>query len=375
MGIERIDRPYVLFGWARRPAGFGLTPYVNLGPHQRRRDGEREMPSIRSSCNKALVIACLLFVNLVWVSPIYARVGPAWQETVLKIPTPQGELVGTITIPANVSSMPAVLIVAGSGPTDRDGNDARYGLRTDLYKRLAEDLTKAGIASLRYDKRGVGASTSAEALEVPLVLDTYVQDVVLALQAAEAVRGINSVFLLGHSEGGLLSILAAHQHPPRGLILLESQGRSMAKLISEQLHAAPIADNLKLRADEIMVELQQGRSVTDIPTGLQALFAPNLQAYLKSILSVDPGREIAHLRIPTLIIQGTTDLQTSMQDAQHLHAGNPDATVVVLPGANHVLRDVSADRVPNLATYSKPDLPLDPALLPALVSFIQTHAP
>ncbi len=293
----------------------------------------------------------------------------------MKIPTPHGDLAGTITLPANVSNAPAVLVVAGSGPTDRDGNDSHYGLQTDLYKLLAEGLADSGIASLRYDKRGVGASASPEALQVPLVLDTYVQDVVFALRATEGISGVNSVFLLGHSQGGLLSILAAHQYPPRGLVLLESQGRSMAEIISEQLHAAPIADDLKVRADQIMDELLHGRSVADVPPSLQVLFAPKLQAYMKSILAVDPGREIESLELPTLIIQGKNDLQTSMQDARHLQAGDPEATVLELPGANHVLRDVSKDRSANLATYSKPELPLDPKLVPALVSFIRLHSP
>jgi pimeloyl-ACP methyl ester carboxylesterase len=293
----------------------------------------------------------------------------------LKIPTPNGDLGGTIALPADQSNMPAVLIVAGSGPTDRDGNGSQYGLESNLYKLLAEGLAESGIASLRYDKRGVGASTSPEALQVPLVLDTYVQDVVLALEATEKINGVTAVFLLGHSQGGLLSILAAHEHAPRGLVLLESQGRSMADLISAQLHAAPVPDDLKTRADEIMDELQHGRSVADVPTGLTALFAPRLQPFMKSILSVDPGREIESLQLPTLIIQGTADLQTSMQDAQHLREGDPDAKLLELPGANHVLRDVDADREANLATYRNPDLPLDPKLLPALVSFIRLHAP
>jgi len=271
--------------------------------------------------------------------------------------------------------MPAVVIVAGSGPTDRDGNGAAYGLHTDLYKRLARGLADNGIASLRYDKRGVGESTTTEALEVPLVLDTYVQDVVHALEQAERIDGVTKVFLLGHSQGGLLSILAAHQHRPHGLILLESQGRAMAELISEQLHAGPVPADLKARADEIINELKQGRPVADVPPGLSPLFAPNLQTFMMSILKVDPGREIEGLDLPTLIIQGSSDLQTTMEDAEHLAAGNPDAKLVELPGANHVLRDVSRDREANLATYSKPDLPLDPRLLPELLSFIRSRAP
>jgi uncharacterized protein len=330
---------------------------------------------LRRAATVVVVCAAMaLFLGVASVRPAVARIGLDWQETTLKIHTPHGDLAGTITLPTDASSVPAVLIVPGSGPTDRDGNDDHYGLHTDLYKLIAAGLAGNGIASLRYDKRGVGASASPEALQVPLVLDTYVQDVVLALQAIEGVRGVHSVFLLGHSQGGLLSILAASQHPPRGLILLESQGRSMAELISEQLHASPIPADLKERADQIMEALEHGRPVADVPPGLQALFAPRLQAYMRSILTVDPGEEIERLRLPTLIIQGKNDLQTSMLDARHLQAGDPDATVLELPDANHVLREVSKDRTANLSTYREPELPLDPKLLPALVSFIREHS-
>jgi pimeloyl-ACP methyl ester carboxylesterase len=291
----------------------------------------------------------------------------------MEIDTKYGSLEGTLTKPQDTAHMPAVLIIPGSGPTDRDGNDPKLGLDSDLYKIIAQGLADQGIASLRYDKRGVGASSSPADMKAPITLETYVSDVIAALEAIEKVPDVAGVFLLGHSEGGLLSVLAAQEHRPRGLILLATPGRTLAEIISQELRAASVSPDLRQRADEIIEELLQGHTVQDVPPGLQRLFPAKAQPYLISVLGIDPAHVLATDDLPTLILQGTNDLQTKPEDAERLKEAQPDATLIELPRVNHVMRQADPDRKANLATYDKPDLPIDPRIVPAITAFVHAH--
>ena len=169
--------------------------------------------------------------------------------------TEYGSLEATLTVPETAGPMPIAVIVPGSGATDRDGNDPRQGLRTEVYRHLAEGLVEAGIACLRYDKRGVGASATPEDLAAPILASVYADDVVDAMKAAETVNGVDQVFLIGHSEGALMSILAAEKHSPAGLILIGAPGRPFGQVIHEQLAAQSIPAEVLQRADEIMTAL------------------------------------------------------------------------------------------------------------------------
>jgi pimeloyl-ACP methyl ester carboxylesterase len=283
-------------------------------------------------------------------------------------------LSGALTAPAGQAARgPAVLIIAGSGPTDRDGNNP-LGVRADTYRLLAQALAAQGIRSLRYDKRGIAGSQKITR-EEDLRFDDYVDDAAAAASDLAARPEVAGVVLIGHSEGGVTAIRAASRAPVKGVILLASLGRPMSVALREQLMSAPLPEETRAQALRILDELNNGRRVGDVPPVLHALFRPSVQPFLLSGLSLDPAAELAKLSLPVLIVRAERDLQISEAEFAALATARPDARQLRLPEANHLLKQVAADRAANLAAYANPYLPLDPALVPAIVEFVRSVVP
>lgn len=301
-----------------------------------------------------------------WVAGLaIAQPAMAWTEHALA----SGELHGTLTLPGGGAPAPAVLILAGSGPVDRDGN--LPNARNDSLKLLAHGLADYGIASLRIDKRGIGQSPAAVMREEDLRLDTYVTDALAWADFLRAQPRIASVALLGHSEGALVATLAAQRTRVSGLVLLAGAGEPVAKIIARQLAASGAPAALQDASRRIAADLEQGKQVLDVPVELSPLYRPSVQNYLMSWLPLDPAIELARVDGRVLIVQGTTDLQIGVEDARRLAAVRPGAQLVLIEGMNHVLKNAPAERVTNLLTYRAPETPLAPSLVPAIAAFLQ----
>jgi uncharacterized protein len=281
-------------------------------------------------------------------------------------------LKATLVLPEGDARVPGVLILAGSGPTDRDGNSHLPGgvLRNDSLKMLADALAERGIASLRADKRGIAASAGPDPDEAALRFPTYVEDAQAwaALLAREP--RISRLLILGHSEGALVATMAAQRLPVSGLILIAGAGEPAGSLMRRQFAAGALPPALRADADHVLSELEAGRAVNDPPPALAALFRPGVQPYLISWLPLDPAAELRDVRAPVLIIQGTTDLQVDPENARRLATARPDAKLLFVKGMNHVLKATPADRAANVAAYSNPALPLAPGLVDAVSDFI-----
>jgi pimeloyl-ACP methyl ester carboxylesterase len=285
---------------------------------------------------------------------------------------PSGSLCGTLQTPAGAGPYPVALIVPGSGPTDRNGNSA-FGLRTDAYRELAEELAGRGVASLRYDKRGIGASVRA--VEADLRPADGADDVAAWLSQLKADPRFSAVIVAGHSEGSLFGMLAMQKVPAAAFISLAGPGRRMALVFREQL-AQQLEGTLLEQANQILDQLDAGHMVADVPAQLASVFRPSVQPYLIALLQYDPSSELAKLTAPTLIAQGTTDVQVNVADARALAAARPDAQVLVIDGMCHVLKLASLDRADQLAALSDPARPLAPALLEGINAFLhrENHA-
>jgi pimeloyl-ACP methyl ester carboxylesterase len=295
-------------------------------------------------------------------------------EEALTAPISGGELAGTLLLPGAGGPFPVALIIAGSGPTDRDGNQ-RGGLRTDAYKKLAQGLAARGIATLRYDKRGIGASSTRQT-ESDLRVEDFVNDALAMCALLESDKRFTSVSIIGHSEGALIGMLAAQRDSHiRTFISLEGPGRNLAAIIDEQMRANPAnPPDIVAEVARINAALLAGKTVADPDPLLAALFRPSVQPYLISEYRYDPAAEIAKLQIPTLIVQGTNDIQIGLPDAHRLAGANPHATLALIEGMNHILVDAPADRAGNAATYANPALPLHPKLIPAIAPVLLATA-
>ncbi|WP_323154593.1 alpha/beta hydrolase [Pseudomonas alvandae] len=298
------------------------------------------------------------------------------QATVLQRPisldTGNGELFGSLLLPKSDTPVPVVLIISGSGPTDRDGNNPEGG-RNDSLKRLAWVLAKHNIASVRYDKRGVAASLAATPDERNLSVEAYVADAVAWSHKLAADPRLGPLILLGHSEGALIASLAAPQANAAAVISLAGSARPIDQVLRQQL-GNRLPPPLMLRSNELLDSLKAGRPDTNVPPQLQVIFRPSVQPYLISLFRQDPAQAFAALKMPALIIQGSHDIQVSVDDARQLKAAKPDADLALIDGMNHVMRIVPNDVKRQLASYKDPNLPLAAELSTRILGFIGTLA-
>jgi pimeloyl-ACP methyl ester carboxylesterase len=278
-----------------------------------------------------------------------------------------GGLHGTLLSPRKKA--PVVLIVPGSGPTDRDGNGP-LGVKANSYKLLAEALAKEGIATVRIDKRGMfGSAGDPNAVTV----EKYAEDYRSWIDAIRDKTGRRCVWLLGHSEGALMvSVAAQGRKDVCGLILVSGIGRKMGDVLREQLKANPANAPLLDQAFAAVAELEAGRhpDTSAMHPALIPLFAPQVQDFLISVFATDPVEAVRRARKKTLIVQGTADLQITLEDARLLDKA-PRTKLRTITGMNHVLKDAPGDRAANLATYADPDLPLAPRLAGVIEDFIE----
>jgi pimeloyl-ACP methyl ester carboxylesterase len=278
---------------------------------------------------------------------------------------------GALLAPDKAPAGAAVLIIAGSGPTDRDSNSAIPGVKPNTLKMLAQGLASRGITSLRIDKRGVGASGPALTSEADLTFGALVNDVVAWARFLHAQSGVRCVVLIGHSEGALLAAMAASRVETCGVVSISGSGRPAADLLNEQIKAQPMPEDLRAQFLDGIAQLRAGRRIADVQPQLMSLLRPSVQPYMISWLPIDPAAELARVKAPVLVMQGTTDLQVTVEDARLLAKARPDARLLLLDGVNHVLKPAPADPQAHAATYADPNLPLDPRVVPAVVNFVK----
>lgn len=284
------------------------------------------------------------------------------------VETSTGRLSGTLELPESIQDLPVVLLIAGSGPTDRDGNQVM--MKNNALKHIALGLKAKGIASVRYDKRGIGESKAAATSEQDMRFDHLVSDAEAWIKHLQADRRFNRVLVLGHSEGSLIGMIAAQHTQTQGFISMAGAGLPAAQIIERQLQAQ--SPDLAQKAAEPLAQLVQGHTIKKYPMALNSLFRASVQPYLMSWFKYDPREEIAKLQQPVLIVQGNHDLQVEVSDAEVLFEAQPHAKKQVVEGMNHVLKAAPIEKFGNLKTYAQPDLPLHASLLPLLVDFIES---
>ncbi|MDH1633572.1 alpha/beta hydrolase [Pseudomonas mosselii] len=297
-----------------------------------------------------------------------AQAAPTVLQRPIDLDTGQGVLHGSLLLPQQATPPPVVLIIAGSGPTDRDGNNPAAG-RIDNLKRLALLLAGEHIASVRFDKRGVAASQPATPDERDLSVERYVADVVAWGRALRQDPRFGPLILVGHSEGALIASLAAEQAGASAVITLAGSGRPVADVLREQLALrlppAQLAGGVAL-----IDRLQAGQTSLDVPAPLRQVFRPSVQPYLITLLHQDPAAAFARLKVPALIVQGRNDIQVEVADAERLKAAKPDAQLALIDGMNHMLRISPREMGQQRDSYRNPELPLARELGERIVLFI-----
>lgn len=298
------------------------------------------------------------------------------ENSELSIECSWGRLSATLAVPEGGSNT-VVVIIAGSGPTDRDGNSMAAGLRPYSYSMLSNELVAEGFAVLRYDKRGIGQSPIPDADVPNLVFENYVDDVE-QIASNMRQRGFERVILAGHSEGGLIAMVAAERRSVEldGVVLLCAAGYSIDNLLLSQLGAQLMPANIVLmyQAEQIIKRLKGGERLAEsqVPKELLALFHPVVQPFLISAMQYDPQQLIARCEQPLLIIAGGRDIQVSVDNAEVLAKSQPKAQYRLFESMSHVLKDSEAsDRMGQLTSvYSNSNYPLTKGLAQTMAEFI-----
>ena len=307
------------------------------------------------------IIGFLLLQTITYAQP---------KEDSISLFTATGTLKGSLFVPLGKSGFPVLIMIAGSGPTDRYGNNP-MGVNANSYKMIAEALCNENIAVLLFDKRGVAKSVNAAKKESDLRFENYVDDAVQWIELIKKDRRVNGVFIAGHSEGSLIGMLTAQKIKVQGYISIAGPARGIAEIITEQYaqqlpKAGPVVDSFFHR-------LQNNQALDSIPPYLLPIFRPSVQPYIKSWIKYIPCQEIKKLTVPTLIIQGGIDIQVASTEATLLKQCKREAAVLLLDSMNHVLKTAPANRAENIATYANPLLPLYPGLTTAITLFIKEN--
>jgi pimeloyl-ACP methyl ester carboxylesterase len=300
-----------------------------------------------------------------------AQGAAAMSSQPIVLDTPSGQIAGTLLTPSGGDRVPVALIIAGSGPTDRNGNSSLpFANGNNSLMLLAQALAEAGIATVRYDKRGIAGSVAAGPSEAEMRIGTFVDDASGGIDLLVRDPRFSSVVVIGHSEGALIGMLAAQNGKVGAFVSIAGAGRGIGQILRQQL-AGKLPPDLAADNERILSALERGQTDIATPPALAALYRPSVLPYLASVFKHDPAQRLAQLAVPILIVQGTTDIQVPVSDAQALKLAQPRAQLALIAEMNHVLKTVPSEPSRQSASYSDPALPLAPELITTLVAFLK----
>jgi pimeloyl-ACP methyl ester carboxylesterase len=312
---------------------------------------------------KIVVVLFVVFVNFINAQ---SKSEKTFKETSLALKINTDQLYGTLTTPDLSKKFPVALIISGSGPTDRDGNNLK--MKNNSLKLLAEALAKNGIASLRFDKRGIGESKAAAGAESSLVFEHYTEDAKSWINLLKQDKRFSKLIIIGHSEGSLIGMIAGTKADK--FISIAGSGESADKLLKTQI-SSKSNKQVEEMTFPIIDSLKSGNKVKKVDPMLNSLFRPSIQPYLISWFKYDPSIEIKKIHIPILIIQGNNDLQVTVKDAENLAQANKNSELLIVDKMNHIMKIIDGDQLANIASYSNETLPVSEEMVNKIVSFIQ----
>lgn len=271
---------------------------------------------------------------------------------------------GTLLQPVKQTDTLAI-IIAGSGPTDRNGNQQM--MQNNSLKQLAQQLTKNGFATFRYDKRLFALMRQNALVEEQLSFDDFVSDAASTVNYFE--QDFKTIVLIGHSQGALIAKLAAQQAKVSKLVSLAGAGQAIDLVILDQItkQAPGLAEN----AQQALTDLKETGTSKNYNPALASIFRPSVQSFMKSWIKYDPAKEISALDIPILIVTGTKDLQVPLKEGELLKEAQPKAEYAIIESMNHVLKTIEGDDIENSKSYNEASRPINTALIKEITRFIR----
>ena len=310
-----------------------------------------------------------------WVSLLFlvstAHSSSATSSRDLSIKLITGTLAGTY-LSTDTPPIATVLIIGGSGATDRNGNPNNQ-LGSNNLKLLAYSLAAHNIASLRFDKRLVGASRFPNLSEADLRIEDYVMDAVRWIDCLAKISPA-PLFVLGHSEGALIGkLLALKTSKVDGLIVVGGSSLSADHLIYQQ--AKKLLSRKQLREFHANLKnLSKGNFVKPIGITARSFFRKSVQPYLISWFQYDPSEVISQLDIPILLLYGSSDMQVNTSHGRMLAKSNRMATLKIIDKMNHVFKETSLKKDEQAESYVEPSLPISTNLVNLILGFVTQNS-
>ncbi|UAB75769.1 alpha/beta hydrolase [Mesoflavibacter sp. SCSIO 43206] len=303
----------------------------------------------------------VLFISLCFSSSLFAQESNFTKQDI----SVNKHIDGTLLTPNNVKKPNLAIIIAGSGPTDRDGN--QNFLKNNSLKKLAVNLTNNNIATYRYDKRIVKQLKSNN-LDKNIIFDHFVTDAKSVIDYFKNTKNFNKIYVIGHSQGSLVGMLAAKDRAD-GFISLAGAGQSIDQVIIEQVNKT--APNFTEDTKRIFKTLKEDKTTTDYPMALSSIFNIEIQKFMINWMKYNPTEVLSTLNIPILVINGTKDLQVSETEAKLLKEANKDATLKIIENMNHVLVTIEGDDLENSKSYAETQRPIAEGLIDTITNFIK----
>lgn len=272
---------------------------------------------------------------------------------------------GTILVPDGVEDPPIAIIIAGSGPTDRNGNQQM--MNNNSLKYLAEGLSKRGIATFRYDKRILKQMKDRTLNEETIRFDDFIEDATETVKYFKRSQAFSKIYVVGHSQGSLVGMIAA-QNGADGFVSLAGAGQEIDDVIVDQLEKQ--APGLKDNARQAFDDMRANGVALQYSPGLASIFRKQIQPFMLTWMRFDPQEEIAKLDVPVLIVNGEKDLQVQISEAEKLKNVKPDASFELIPDMNHILKKIEGDDIDNSKSYNEPNRPVMPELIALVADFI-----
>jgi len=271
---------------------------------------------------------------------------------------------GTLLSPNISEKLNLAIIIAGSGPTNRNGN--QNFLKNNSLKKLAEELSNNGIATFRYDKRIVKQIRKGN-VDKNIMFDDFVSDASDVIEYFRAKKSYSKIYIIGHSQGSLVGMLSAKDKAD-GFISLAGAGQNIGDVLVEQ--ATKMDPKLGEETQPVVERLKQGKTVKDYPSALASVFRADIQAFMINWMKYNPTESIKTLNMPILLINGTKDLQVSENEAKLLKEANKKATLIIIENMNHVLFEIKGDDLENSKSYNESFRPISPELISSIIEFI-----
>lgn len=272
---------------------------------------------------------------------------------------------GTLLVPETTGKLPLAILIGGSGPTDRNGNQQM--LVNNSLKLLAEGIYENGIASFRYDKRIVKQMKLGSVNEKNIRFDDFIDDAIAILTYFKKDERFSEIYIIGHSQGSLVGMVAA-QEGANGFVSIAGAGQEIDDVIVDQLakQAPGLADNGRTAFDD----MRANGVANNFSPGLASIFRKDIQPFILTWMKYDPKVEIAKLTIPVLIVNGDKDIQVQVSEAELLRNAKPDAAFKIIPNMNHVLKQIKGNDLENSKSYNIYNLPVVPELIATVSDFI-----